>query len=241
MPRNKNKLSLTLWGGRVQSRARWGMSKSWYRWGGVGYCSLNSPKPPTRHCTPRASSHALEVHWPAAQPLTHSFHRVEKPPEKCPGENGDSYIFRLCLFFLQDLITNVVWLHILLTWSHSDCNIVPTSSLHCCCGKEWSAGGTNKASSKGNRSASCSSPDTDPDRRCSAALLQAFCDTRASVKESRRRTWPQHTALPSALQLARRIHLKYNSEHEHKQPSICVLHSRLQLLQQQLQQGLLDE
>ncbi|KAF3839781.1 hypothetical protein F7725_018498 [Dissostichus mawsoni] len=48
----------------------------------------------------------------------------------------------------------------------------------------------------GNRSASCSSPDTEPDSRCSAALLHAFCDTRASIRESSRRTWPQHTIFP---------------------------------------------
>lgn len=110
---------------------------------------------------------------------------------------------------------------ILLTWSHSDCNIVPTTSLHCCCCKEWSVGGTNRGSSKGNRSASCSSPDTDPGSRCSAALLHAFCDTRASIKESRRRTWPQHTAFPSALKLGHFLHLKYNSQHKHNQFSVC--------------------
>lgn len=110
-----------------------------------------------------------------------------------------------------------------LTWSHSDCNIVPTTSLHCCCCKEWSVGGTNRGSSKGNRSTSCSSPDTDPDSRCSAALLHAFCDTSASIKESRRRTWPQHTAFPSALHLRHVLHLKYNSQHNNVWPIMCVL------------------
>lgn len=186
----------TLWGGRVHSHAQRGMSKSWYRWGGVGRCSPSSPKHPARRCTQMIACLVPVVNWPAAQPLTRSCHQVEIPPEKCPDEDGDRYF----LIPLQDLFTFAFMCTILLTWSHSDCNTVPTSSLHCCCCREWSFGGTNSDSSVGNSSASCSSPDTAPDSRCSVALLHAFCDTRASVNDSSRRTWPQHTVFPSALQ-----------------------------------------
>lgn len=213
-------MPFTLWGGRVRSRALSGMSKSWYRWGWLEHCCLNSPKHPTVLCTLMASSLALEVHWPAVQPLSHSFPQVQIPLEKCPGEdtNSDFKGFNISLYGLVTYIC-LYGHHTYITWSHSDCNIVPTSSLHCCCCKEWSAGGTNRESSEENRSPSCSSPEPDPDSRCSVALLHAFCDTSASIKESRRRTWPQHTVFPSALQLTHFVHLKSNSQHTHKQLS----------------------
>lgn len=81
---DKDEREFTLWDGRDRSRAQWGMSKSWCRWGGAGRCSQNGPKHPTMLYTLMTSSLALEGRWPAAQSLTHNFHLVGKPPKKCP-------------------------------------------------------------------------------------------------------------------------------------------------------------
>lgn len=132
---------------------------------------------------------------------------------------------------------------ILLTWSQSDCNMVPTSSLHCCCCMEWSVGGTSRESSEGNSSASSSSPATEPESRCSAATLHAFCDTRASTRESKRSTWPQHTAFPSGLQVRRPLRTTVSNKQtgRHTDGAVSVFHSQLKLLGQQLQRCLHDE
>lgn len=85
----KGPMIFTLSSGRVHSRAQWGMSEFWYRWEGVGHCSLNSPELPTRFCKLKTTSLALEVHWSTAPPLTRRFHQVKTPPEKYPGKEWD--------------------------------------------------------------------------------------------------------------------------------------------------------
>lgn len=140
------------------------------------------------------SSLCQEVRWPTVPPPIHNFHQLDKQPKKCPKR-------QTCILWCVLILVWTMWSdYMCFTWSHSDCNIVPTSSMDCCCCTQWSAGRTSRDSSSGNSSASCSSPDTDPESRCNAALLQALCDTRVSISDRRRNVWAQQTLLASVLQ-----------------------------------------
>lgn len=76
------------------------------------------------------SSLALEVHWPAAQPRTHSFLQVEKPPEKCPGEDRDLYFLDFVLFPVRTCLCCLPSCALYCLPGHT-VTVIPSPLVHC--------------------------------------------------------------------------------------------------------------